>query len=73
MKGYAQYYKTLLTVFLMLMCAVPSIKAEQTDEYQEGFLTAYLNNAIEKAMSNDDRQLFANQVKPIYKFTKICK
>lgn len=47
-------YKTLLAVFLILISAVSPIKAEQTDEYQEGFLTAYLNRAIEKAMSNDE-------------------
>ena len=47
-------HKTLLAVFLILISAVSPIKAEQTDEYQEGFLTAYLNRAIEKAMSNDE-------------------
>ena len=47
-------HKTLLVVFLILISAVSPLKAEQTDEYQEGFLTAYLNRAIEKAMSNDE-------------------
>ncbi len=45
---------TLLVVFLMLGCSALPVKAEQTDEYQEGFLTAYLNKAIEKAMSDDE-------------------
>lgn len=49
-----KYNKTLLAVFLVLGCAVSPVKAEGEDEYQEGFLTAYLNNAIEKAMSNDE-------------------
>ena len=49
-------HKTLLAVFLILISAVSPIKAEQTDEYQEGFLTAYLNRAIEKAMSDVEAQ-----------------
>ena len=39
-------------MFLTLGYAVSPVRAEQTDEYQEGFLTAYLNRAIEKAMSD---------------------
>ncbi|MBP5392516.1 MAG: porin [Bacteroidaceae bacterium] len=50
----SRYHKTLLAVFLILTCAASSVKAEQTDEYQEGFLTSYLNRAIEKAMSGDE-------------------
>ena len=37
-------------MFLILSYAASPVRAEQTDEYQEGFLTAYLNRAIEKAM-----------------------
>ena len=43
-------------MFLILSYAVSPIRAEQTDEYQEGFLTAYLNRAIEKAMSDVEAQ-----------------
>ena len=39
-------------MFLILGYAASPVRAEQTDEYQEGFLTAYLNRAIEKAMSD---------------------
>ena len=39
-------------MFLTLGYAASPVRAEQTDEYQEGFLTAYLNRAIEKAMSD---------------------
>lgn len=47
-------HKTLHTVFLMLIYVLSPVKAEQTDEYQEGFLTSYLNSAIEKAMPNTE-------------------
>lgn len=47
---FSKYHKTLLAVFLILSYAASPVRAEQTDEYQEGFLTAYLNRAIEKAM-----------------------
>lgn len=47
---FPRYHKTLLAVFLILSYAASPVRAEQTDEYQEGFLTAYLNRAIEKAM-----------------------
>ena len=49
---FSKYHKTLLAVFLILGYAASPVRAEQTDEYQEGFLTAYLNRAIEKAMSD---------------------
>lgn len=48
------FHRTLLAVYLIFGNAVSSVKAEQTDEYQEGFLTAYLNRAIEKAMSDNE-------------------
>ena len=53
---FSKYHKTLLAVFLILIYAVSPVRAEQTDEYQEGFLTAYLNRAIEKAMSDVEAQ-----------------
>ena len=49
---FSKYHKTLLAVFLILGYAASPVRAEQTDEYQEGFLTVYLNRAIEKAMSD---------------------
>ena len=53
---FPRYHKTLLAVFLILSYAASPVRAEQTDEYQEGFLTAYLNRAIEKAMSDVEAQ-----------------
>ena len=53
---FSRYHKTLIAVFLILSYAASPIRAEQTDEYQEGFLTAYLNRAIEKAMSDVEAQ-----------------
>ena len=41
-------------LFLLLLSVSFFAQAEQTDEYEEGFFTAYLNRAIEKAMSNDE-------------------
>lgn len=41
-------------LFLLLFSVSFLVQAEQSDEYEEGFLTAYLNRAIEKAMSNDE-------------------
>ncbi len=41
-------------LFLLLFSVSFFAQAEQTDEYEEGFFTAYLNRAIEKAMSNDE-------------------
>ena len=41
-------------LFLLLFSVSFLVQAEQRDEYEEGFLTAYLNRAIEKAMSNDE-------------------
>ena len=49
---FSKYHTTLLAVFLIHGYAASPVRAEQTDEYQEGFLTAYLNRAIEKAMSD---------------------
>lgn len=43
-------------LFLLLFSVSFLVQAEQRDEYEEGFLTAYLNRAIEKAMSNDEAQ-----------------
>ena len=43
-------------LFLLLFSVSFLVQAEQSDEYEEGFLTAYLNRAIEKAMSNDEAQ-----------------
>jgi hypothetical protein len=40
-------------LFLLLFSVSFLVQAEQRDEYEEGFLTAYLNRAIEKAMSNE--------------------
>lgn len=53
---FSKYHKTLLAVFLILSHSASPVRAEQTDEYQEGFLTAYLNRAIEKAMSDVETQ-----------------
>ena len=53
---FSRYHKTLIAVFLILSYAASPVRAEQTDEYQEGFLTAYLNRAIEKAMSDVEAQ-----------------
>ena len=53
---FSRYHKTLIAVFLILSHAASPVRAEQTDEYQEGFLTAYLNRAIEKAMSDVEAQ-----------------
>ena len=41
-------------LFLLLFSVSFFAQAEQTDEYEEGFFTAYLNRAIEKAMSKDE-------------------
>ena len=43
-------------LFLLLFSVSFLVQAEQGDEYEEGFLTSYLNRAIEKAMSNDEAQ-----------------
>ena len=46
--------KTLLPLFLLCApCLLHPVVAE-TDEYQEGFLSAYLNRGMEKAMSSSD-------------------
>lgn len=47
-------HRIALTVLLLFGCFTLPIKAEQTDEYQEGFLTYYLNKGIEKAMDTSD-------------------
>lgn len=39
-----------ILVFLILSFSISFVQAEETDEYQEGFLTSYLNRAIEKSM-----------------------
>ena len=52
--------KLLFLAFLFLAPCSLSVMAEQTDEYQEGFLTSYLNRAIENAMegkASDDEPL----------------
>ena len=45
--------KVLFPVLLFLaLCSLP-VMAEEADEYQEGFLTSYLNRAIENAMEGN--------------------
>ena len=45
--------RVLFPVLLFLaLCSLP-VMAEETDEYQEGFLTSYLNRAIENAMEGN--------------------
>lgn len=46
----------------MLVCAASPVNAEQTDEYQEGFLTAYLNRGIEKAMEGGDSLTYGRHI-----------
>ena len=43
-------------LFLLFLSVSFSVHAEQTDEYQEGFLTAYLNRGIEKAMAGSEAE-----------------
>ena len=43
-------------LFLLFFSVSFSVHAEQTDEYQEGFLTAYLNRGIEKAMAGSEAE-----------------
>lgn len=56
----------LLFVFLLFApCSFPLALAEQTDEYQEGFLTSYLNRGIEKAMeetADDDTLRYGRHI-----------
>ena len=46
----------------MLVCAASPVNAEQTDEYQEGLLTAYLNRGIEKAMEGGDSLTYGRHI-----------
>lgn len=48
-------HKMMSILFLMLSACPSALLAEETDEYQEGFLTAYLNKAIGKAMAGDEK------------------
>ena len=47
--------KLLFPVLSFLVLCPLLVMAEQTDEYQEGFLTSYLNRAIEKGMEVSSR------------------
>ena len=47
------FRKTLLLLLLTLTSHVSPLFAEQTDEYEEGFLTAYLNRGLERLTANE--------------------